>query len=173
MKESREEKKSADIRARALNLLSYRARSVNEIRLSLKERGYNEASIEETIGWLKEFGYLNDSRFAFELASSRVRNKNWGTRKIAFDLKRRGIDAGIISEVLEELSGESEESAARRALEGWLSRRLGTKDFPLPPTLDNALYASAFRHLQSRGFTSSTIYPILKNLKPLNNNEIE
>ena len=150
MKESREEKKSADIRARALNLLSYRARSVNEIRLSLRERGYDEASIEETIGWLKEFGYLNDSRFAFELASSRVRNKNWGCRKIAFDLKRRGIDAGIISEVLEDLSGESEESAAQRALEGWLTRRLAQR-ISLSPSPSTMPYTQAPLDTSSRG----------------------
>lgn len=171
MKESKEEKKGTKIRSRALNLLSYRARSVMELRRALKEREFLDASIEKTIDWLKEFGYLNDLRFATELAASRVRNKNWGTKKIAFDLAGRGIEAEIISRIVTGLSGEDEESTADKALEKWITRRFGTEVPTLP--LDKNVYASAFRHLLSRGFPSSVIYQVLKTLKPLKDNDIE
>lgn len=173
MKESKGKRKGVDIRSRALNLLSYRARSVMEIRRALEERGFPGARIEETIDWLKESDYLNDEQFASELAASRVRNKFWGTKKIAFDLGRRGIEAEIISRVTTELSGEGEESVAEKALERWLARRSGAGAGTPGLPLDKDVYASAFRHLLSRGFPSNLIYQTLKTVKPLNDNDIE
>ncbi|MEE9542362.1 MAG: regulatory protein RecX [Thermodesulfobacteriota bacterium] len=174
MKEIKEEeKKETKVRSRALNLLSYRARSVHELRVALKERAFSDTHIDETIDWLKEFGYLDDEKFASELAASRVRNKNWGSIKIASDLAKRGIETEIIKSVTAELFGEGEESTAGKALERWLAKRNGPKDGPPTLPLDKNVYASAFRHLQSRGFPSSVIYQALKTLKPLSDDDIE
>jgi regulatory protein len=168
----KEEKKS-DIKSRALNLLSYRARSVEELRRSLREREFPETSIEETIEWLKEYGYLNDEQFAADLAAGRVRNKNWGVRKITSDLARRGIESEIITKIVTELSGESEESTAERALEKWLQKRFGSEENTPALPLDRKVYASAFRHLEARGFSSHLIYTVLAALKPTDTDDFE
>ncbi len=149
--------KEADIKSRALNLLSYRARSVHELTRALGDRGFDKDSITNTIDWLKKSGYLNDSLFASELAASRLRNKNWGSRKIAFDLGNRGISKEIITKIMGDISEEVEEAAAENALKKWLRKR----GVSLP--LEGKLFESAYRHLSSRGFPSTTIYRLLKS----------
>lgn len=148
--------KETDVKSRALNLLSYRARSVHELTRALDDRGFDKGSITDTIGWLKKSGYLNDSLFASELAFSRLRNKSWGKRKIAFDLGNRGISREIITKITDEITEEEEEAAALSALKKWLRKR----GVSLP--LERDLFASAYRHLASRGFPSTIIYRVLK-----------
>ncbi len=159
------EKNKSDIRSRALNLLSYRARSVQELSIALRDREFEEPLINETLSWLIELGYLNDETFATELASSRRRNKNWGRRKIAFDLNKRGISGDIISTILDGFSEEEEESVAKDALGQWIKKRGAA----LP--LEKKLFESAFRHLQIRGFPSAIIYRVLKSLTPQSNDD--
>ncbi len=151
-KKTKEEK----IKARALNLLSYRPRSVHELTRALGDRGFEKEPITDTIGWLKKAGYLNDALFASELAASRLRNKYWGKRKIAFDLGSRGISKEMITKIIEDISEEEEEAAALGALKKWLRKR----GVSLP--LEKKVFESAYRHLASRGFPSTTIYRVLK-----------
>jgi regulatory protein len=148
--------KEANIKSRALNLLSYRPRSVHELTRALGDRGFEKEAIDDTVAGLEKSGYLNDSLFASELAASRLRNKHWGRRKIAFDLGNRGISKEIVTKVLGEISDEAEEDAAQNALKKWLRKR----GVSLP--LEKDLFASAYRHLSSRGFPSTTIYLVLK-----------
>lgn len=157
---NKREKKNTDIKFRALNLLSYRARSRHELTLALKERGFTEPLVTETLDELKELGYLNDETFATELASSRIRNKNWGRMKIAFDLNKRGISRELITKILDGISQEEEESVAKNALKKWIKKR------GVSVPLERKLFESAFRHLQSRGFPSAIIYLALNGLTP-------
>ena len=48
----------------ALNLLSYRQRSIREIYLALKRKGFEENYIDYSINYCKENNYLNDKDFA-------------------------------------------------------------------------------------------------------------
>ena len=133
---------------------------MHELTLALKERDFEESLIDTTVAWLKELGYLNDETFATELASSRMRNKNWGRAKLAFDLNKRGISRDIIDNILEGFNEEEEENVAKEALGKWINKRGAA----LP--LEKKLFESAFRHLQSRGFPSAIIYRVLKNITP-------
>jgi regulatory protein len=89
-----------DARREALNLLSYRARSTKELEEKLQAKGFDSYEIKQTVLWLTDAGYLNDEVFARERASSRLRTRNWGTVKIAFDLKTKGISPEIVKKVL-------------------------------------------------------------------------
>ena len=61
---------------RAINLLTYRARTVEEMRERLLEKPWARAPIvAQVIEKLLAYGYLNDREFAREFAHSRLRQK--------------------------------------------------------------------------------------------------
>ncbi len=141
----------------ALKLLSYRPRSIHEMRLKLESKGLEEVS--STIEHLIRADYLNDEKFAALLVESRAQNKLWGRRKIASDLKRRGLSRAVIDDSLEKIDTRAEAETARSALKRW-SRRTG-----LSQPLGKKEVQKAYRHLTARGFSTSMIMPLLMGME--------
>src|SRR3954447_18729238 len=70
------EKARARTLQRAVKLLAAKPRSIEELRERLLEKQWtDEASADYALAKLKEYGYLDDERFAFGFASYRVRQK--------------------------------------------------------------------------------------------------
>ncbi|HKR22486.1 MAG TPA: RecX family transcriptional regulator, partial [Pyrinomonadaceae bacterium] len=68
--------------ARAVKLLAAKSRSVAELRERLLQRkGTNKAVVETVISRLREYGYLDDERFALSYASSKVKQRPIGRRR--------------------------------------------------------------------------------------------
>jgi regulatory protein len=145
----------------ALKYLSYRSRSVFEVRKKLAAKeSFKANTIEETIDKLTGEGYLNDHSFAEELVRHRIDIKSWGRLKITADLQRHGVERETITEVISALcSCEEELSTATKALTKWLR----IKGVALPLLNDNKM--KAMRHLASRGFTTETVRRALDNLQ--------
>src|SRR5688572_33011551 len=77
---------------RAVKLLAARPRSVEELRERLLEKGWaDEEAVAHALAKLKEYGYLDDERFAFGFASYRVRQKPVGRQRLARDLQTRNV----------------------------------------------------------------------------------
>jgi regulatory protein len=109
--------------SRSFHYLGYRARSVAEVKSRLFDYGYGERTVEEVLGRLEELGYLDDWRFARELASER--SGKYGPRRVLADLWRSGVESGVAQEAVdEEFSELSELDAARSAAE----RRYNTSE---------------------------------------------
>lgn len=149
-----------NVLAASLRLLNYRDRSIHALEAKLCEKGFSSENIDAVILTLTEEGFLDDRRFAAELTKSRIKNKNWGPRKIALDLHRKGIPRDIAQSILSEIDEETVLQSAGRALEKWREKRgasgrgLGKKDF-----------ARAYRHLESRGFARGLILGLLYPLR--------
>ena len=94
---------------------------------------------------LKEYGYLNDERFAFSYASLKVKQRPIGKRRMQRDLKFKKVDNTVAEEVLELVYAETpEEELIDRAIE----KRTRIKGRP-----KNRLEAkSLFDHLLRQGF---------------------
>src|SRR5437870_11320080 len=72
---------------RAVKLLAAKPRSIAELRERLLEgKRTTEAAIEEVIARLREYGYLDDERFAFGYASLKVRQRPIGRARLERDL---------------------------------------------------------------------------------------
>ncbi len=93
----------------ALAKLNYRMRTVSELRRMLLELGYEAEETEETLEELKEFGYLDDLRYASEFFRS-SRRKNWSRARIIRTLKEKGISGELAARAIGEL--ESSEDAS-------------------------------------------------------------
>lgn len=113
------EKARARTLQRAVKLLAAKPRSVEELRERLLEREWtDEAAADYALSKLKEYGYLDDERFAFGFASYRVKQKPLGRQRLARDLKTRKVSKETADAALELVYQETpEEELITRAIE--------------------------------------------------------
>jgi regulatory protein len=104
---------------RAVKLLAAKPRSVEELRERLLEKEWaDEAAADYALAKLKEYGYLDDERFAFGFASYRVRQKPVGRQRLARDLQTRKVSKETAAAALELVYQETpEEELIARAIE--------------------------------------------------------
>ena len=140
----------------SLRVLALRDHSEAELRRKLKEKGYEEPGIEESVARLKELGYLDDARFARLFASSAIRNGRGYGARLKLELARRGVAREIVSEVLAELAEEFGEAEILGEL---LARRFAGFD---PETATEKQRRKVVGYLQRKGFSLGAIFEKLK-----------
>jgi regulatory protein len=91
---------------RALNLISYRPRSVKEVQQRLKKAGVDEEQTETIVNRLKEAGLLDDETFSNQWVESRLRASPRSKRMIQWELKQKGVGADQINKALESVNDE-------------------------------------------------------------------
>ena len=130
---------------RAAKLLAAKPRSVAELREQLSARCSNKAIVETVIVRLREYGYLDDERYALGYASSKVRQQPMGRRRLQQSLKLKKVDRAVAEEVLDQVFAEtSEDELIDRAVE----KRLRLRGRPKT----RAEAKSLFDHLLRQGF---------------------
>ncbi len=96
----------------ALRLLAYRPRSERELRDRLRKKRFRRAVIYETLGRLRELGYVDDAAFAKSWTETRQSLRPRSGRLMAAELRR----LGVTKEEAEEATADiSDEDAAYRA----------------------------------------------------------
>ena len=144
--------------ARAVKLLAAKPRSVAELRERLLQgKGADEAIVDVVISRLREYGYLDDERFAFSYASYKVKQKPIGRRRLERDLKMKKVTSGVANDALELVYAEtSEEQLIDRAI----AKRLRIRGRP-----KNRLEAkSLFDHLLRQGFPFELVSDKVRSL---------
>jgi regulatory protein len=109
----------------ALSLLSHRARSAAELTRRLRRKGYGDEVAEETVGRLGELGMVDDAAFAESFVRDRVRLRPQGKRRMASELRARGVDAETASAAIGEVMARedaTELDLARAAAARWKPR---------------------------------------------------
>jgi regulatory protein len=130
---------------RAVKLLAAKPRSIAELRERLAERCSSKAVIETVIARLREYGYLDDERYALGYASSKVRQQPIGRRRLELSLERKKVDRAVAGEALDQVFAETpEEELLDRALE----KRVRLRGRPKT----RAEAKSLFDHLLRQGF---------------------
>lgn len=76
---------------------SYQERCHNEVKEKLYSYGLHKAAVEELIANLIENNYLNEERFAVQYAGGKCRIKQWGRKKILYELQQKGVNKVNIS----------------------------------------------------------------------------
>ncbi|MDE2748138.1 MAG: RecX family transcriptional regulator [Chloroflexota bacterium] len=131
---------------RAVGFLSYRPRSVEEVRRHLVKKAVPDSLIAVVMARLQERGYVNDLEFARFWIANRERFKPMGSRALKYELRQKGVDDDVLDVAM---AGVDESESAYRAAEARLSRYSG-------------LARGAFRHklsamLRRRGFSEYAI----------------
>ena len=100
-----------DTKKRALKILGNRSFSEKEMFKRLTGKGETEENAEETVRWLVELGYINDSDYA-TLIVRHYSAKGYGEARIKDELYKRGIPRDYWDEKLLELDNEEMGDAA-------------------------------------------------------------
>ncbi|HEY8186855.1 MAG TPA: regulatory protein RecX [Pyrinomonadaceae bacterium] len=109
---------------RAVKLLAAKPRSVAELRERLLERCSNKAIVETVIARLREYGYLDDERYALGYASTQVRQQPMGRRRLEQSLRLKKVEGAVVDEALDQVFSEtSEDELIDRAVEKRLRLR--------------------------------------------------
>jgi regulatory protein len=99
----------------ATRQLSYRPRSVSELRHTLSLRGFGTHIIDQVIERFRELGYLDDADFARRWIQTREQLAPRGTRLLKQELRQKGIDADLADEALADADLDELETATRIA----------------------------------------------------------
>jgi len=91
-------------------LLAAKQRSVAELRERLLEgRGATESIVDTVIDRLREYGYLDDARFAHSYASLRVQQRPIGRQRLQRDLWLKKIDKQTAESALDQVFEQTPE----------------------------------------------------------------
>lgn len=133
---------------KALELLSFRARSERELEIRLCRAGHPSPAVRSVLGRCRELGYLDDDAFALAYVRDRLRLRPRGRRALRSELAAKGVDPATIERAVETAfvdAGVEELDLARRcarkhagtfgAVEPWVARRrltgyLARRGFP-------------------------------------------
>lgn len=99
--------------------LAKRDYSKKEIYNKLLQKYWEKSSVLKVVYRLEELGYIDDREFA----TSYVKSKRCGRKKVEYELKGKGISSEIIEEVLSSYEGESELEELSKAWD-----KLGDRD---------------------------------------------
>ncbi|WP_319558777.1 regulatory protein RecX [Marispirochaeta sp.] len=91
------------VRRKALDLLTRREHSLQELKLKLCQRGFGQDLAEKVCSQLQEQDLVNDRRFAGIYAGSRLRRKPEGPLVMERRLRQKGISRDISADILREL----------------------------------------------------------------------
>ncbi|MBQ8166864.1 MAG: regulatory protein RecX [Lachnospiraceae bacterium] len=86
---------------KAVNLLAFKDRTTQEIIQKLKEKGYSDDDIEETVDKLSYYGYLNDQNYTISYIKDNASKK--GKKLITNELSKKGVDKSVIDFACEEV----------------------------------------------------------------------
>ena len=142
----------------AVGALGRRMRSVAELKRLLRQRVDAETEIGRTlveliIRRLKDQGYLNDAKYAAAYSTFRRDNEKFGRRRVATELKARGVVGEVLEKAVDSTFAEVDDEKQARE---YLRRKR------LEKPQDKKQAARIFRHLMRAGFTSKSIFKILR-----------
>jgi regulatory protein len=139
-------KARARVFQRAAKLLAAKQRSVEELREKLSTtRGATKAMVDEAIARLREYGYLDDEKFAQNYASLRLRERPIGRRRLQRDLWLKKVDKQTVESALDEVF---ESTPEHDLIDRAIAKRVRLRG--RPKTREEA--KKLFDHLLRQGF---------------------
>lgn len=139
-----------------LRLLSFRPRSVHELRTRLLQKKYNEEVIATALEYFSKQGLVDDEKYAKLYALSRIQSRPVGKNQIRRDLKNRGISPKSAENALSSIRDFDERQVA---LDIALRRHQHMTRLP-----ENISKARLYGFLKRRGFTSESVFYALSKL---------
>ena len=139
----------------AYKFLSYKPRSIKELKNKLTYKKISKESVEKIIEHLKKYQFLNDENYAKLYLEQRISNKGMGKSMVTFKMIDKGIDKEMISKVIDENYPEDKQiEAGKKLLEKYLKKKQKVED-------KLELKKKCYQYLFSRGFSYSIISQIL------------
>ena len=147
-----------ELKQYGLRLLAARALTEGEVRSRLARRAADADDVDVVTESLREYGFLNDERFAEHFASARRDSGAAGKQRVLRDLRQRQVAGSVAEQAVKSAYQDTDESAMIRA---WLQRKMRGVDLPEYLSEEKHL-ASVYRKLRYAGFSSAAILPVLQ-----------
>ena len=132
---------------KALNLLSFRAHSKNELKSKLK-RSLDEKSAEYAANKMEQMGLVNDEEFAETYASELFFKKFYSVKRVEYELSKKGISSDIIYNVIEKINADERKN---------ISKILEKKHINKETLKDEKIYRKIVTYCQRLGYNWSDI----------------
>ena len=87
----------------AFKLLSFRMRSIAEMRKRLKEKSFSQIEIDHVIDKLTKLNYLNDVEFGKAFVKEKIKNKKIGPKAIKSELFPHQLSPDFVDELIESI----------------------------------------------------------------------
>lgn len=138
----------------ALYYLERRPRTESELREKLKRKLIAESEIDSIIITLKEYGYINDSKYVINWQRSRNQYKPTGARRLKQELYVKGIAKELIESI--NVDRDTELELAWQAVQP----KLHLQKILTPPIFNRRIFA----FLARRGFDYACIKQVFERL---------
>lgn len=139
----------------ALRVLTRSEKSETELRKKLQQFSFSVSVIDAAVIKCREYNYLNDNRYALERARTMLRTGRGVGTKIAYDLRRRGLDDVVVSQALETATSEV---STTDLLRQQFQRRFASFNYA---SADNKERRRVVSFFQRRGFLLEQIFTIM------------
>lgn len=136
---------------KAVNLLAFKDRTIQEIRIKLNEKGYSLEEIEEAVDKLIYYGYLNDQSYTISYFKDNSSKK--GKNLIINELSQKGVDREIVDTVCDDMFIDETE-----VIESIVKKRYDMVDFQ-----DEKVYRRVVGYFLRRGFSYDNVKKVLRN----------
>ena len=107
---------------------------------------------------MRDYGYLNDTRFAESYARARREGEGFGKMRVVRDLRQRRVAPGVAEQAVKGAFADADET---EMIEAYLARKYRGKNLPEFLQEDKNLN-SAFRRLRYAGFATGPAIQVLK-----------
>ncbi len=144
-------------RKRVMHLLEKMDRTEEQLRVKLRQGCYPEDVIEDAIGYVKGYHYLDDLRYAQNYVRSHREKKS--RRMLQLELQKRGVAKEWIQQALEE---EYEQENEQEQILKWIRKKDYSSD-----TADLKEKQRMYQFLLRRGFRPNDILHALDFEFPL------
>ncbi len=112
-----------------LRQLAHSARTRSQLADAMRRRAVPDEVAADVLSRFEDVGLIDDRVFAAAWVDSRHRARGVGPRKIAYELRNRGVSPDLISATVETITTDEQRATARRLVE----RRLAsTRGQPAP-----------------------------------------
>ncbi len=142
----------------AVRSLAARAQSAGELRAKLSRRATIDSDVEAVLTRLKEYGYLNEARFAENFVTARRDTDGLGRIRVLRDLRQRRVAPKLAEQAVQNAYQDVSET---ELIERYLRRKFRTHDRETLFQSDKDL-AAAYNRLRRAGFASGPSVTILK-----------
>ncbi len=107
----------------AVKILTVHDRSESELTDKLLKKGYGEEDAADAVEFCKEYGYVDDERYAAHFVRDASEIKRFGAARIRNELRLKGIAPETVEEAMLALENEDE------ILKSEMKRRFADADF--------------------------------------------
>lgn len=150
----------AKAKGSALRLLKLRPRSVKELQDRLQRKSYPAKVVDRVINELTEMELLDDAAFAKAWFQWRSTGRPVGLRRIAQELKDKGISKEVIDVLVSGAKDDFDEEAVVRAIAEKRMGQRAQKDAPFLKRKKRVL-----DYLLRRGFSAGAVSKVVRSLK--------